>query len=353
MQILLYGETKIIGSGAWCYAKSFISAGYDLIEFSNDAFLMRYYSNIFWKIFRYVNRKRFLERHRTFHVNELLELVQKKKPDIIIVLKGLYLSKEDIEKMKKHSAFVVNINHDDFFSLNTNNRSNLQFKAIGAYDYIFVTREVNVAEIYPLNKNVEFFPFSYHPEIHFRHELSADDKKKYDVDILFIGTYEKQRATLLELVAQKTNYSMAIYGGSWHLLPKNSILHKYIKSYKGLMTHEMAKAIQCAKISLGFLRKANRDTYTQRTFEIPSSGGVLLAERTNFHQTFFEEGVEAAFFDPDNHDELLQKIDFLMKNVIVREQIRESGFRKVINSSYTYNDRIAQIIRAYKDKQKS
>ena len=56
----------------------------------------------------------------------------------------------------------------------------------------------------------------------------------------------------------------------------------------------MARALGGSKLSLGFLRKKNRDLYTVRTFEIPACNGVLLAERTRAHEAIYKGGVEAA-----------------------------------------------------------
>lgn len=343
MKILLYGETKTIASGAWCYAAAIKELGYDLLSYENDTCIEQYNTSVPWKIIRRLNGRKVLGLHRKKHVNGLLQAAALHKPDIIIILKGLLLGPADIAALKMHAPFVVVINHDDYFSKSINSISKLQFDAIPQYDFVFVTKEVNVQEISKYNPAVEFFPFAYYPVIHKRYVLSEEDKKKYETDLLFIGTYEQERVALMEYLVSKTNYKLSMYGGNWQLLPASSNLQKCNIHHREIIMEDMAKAIHGAKITLGFLRKSNRDTYTQRSFEIPACGGVFLAERTSFHQKLYVEAVEAVFFDVTKPEELLEKVNYLMEHAAVREAIREAGYQKVISSGYTYENRIKQI----------
>jgi glycosyltransferase involved in cell wall biosynthesis len=347
MKVLLYGETSNQGSGAWCYARTITEMGYELIEYSDSAYLEKYGVSLFWKALRRLNKRRLLEADRKKHINGLFAIAEKEKPDFIIILKGLHFSKADIENLKLHSPFVVNINHDDFFSFNINNRSVLQFEAIEAYDYIFTTREVNVTEIFPINKYVEFFPFAYYPGIHKKYVLNAEENEFYASEVLFIGTYEKERASFLEKLVTDDQFDLAIYGKGWNKLGTRSPLRKYLKSDHGLWMGEMAKAIGASKITLGFLRKENRDEYTQRSFEIPACGGLLLAEDTPFHRKLYLADKEAVFFDPAKPESLKEKIIWLLDDEERREKIKNAGIHKLQQGNFTYHDRINQLLEKY------
>jgi spore maturation protein CgeB len=107
---------------------------------------------------------------------------------------------------------------------------------------------------------------------------------------------------------------------------------------------DQCKAIGGAKIALAFLRKLNRDDYTQRTFEIPACGGLLLAERTARHASFYREGIEAEFFDPSKPDELVRKVRELLADGERRRAIREAGRRALERGHHTYSDRLIRVL---------
>ncbi len=349
MKIILYGDTDIEGTGAWCYAEAIKSQGHELFVYKNDCFLEMYSRSLFWKILRKLNHRSVLKIHRQEHFTGLLTMAETTLPDMIIILKGIHIGKEDIRTLKNFARFVVNINHDDFFSHNKNIISRRQFAALPYYDHIFTTRQVNVGEIKPYNSHVEFFMFAYYPGIHTVPLMTEGEKTKYSTDVLFIGTYEKHRAKMLEKLMASCRFNLAIYGIGWHRLATSSIIRKYVKSHSGIWMHEMAKAIAAAKITVGFLRKENRDEYTQRSLEIPACGGLLLAERSGFHQHLFNEDKEAVFFDADNVDELKEKIGYLLANQNTANQIRASGHKKITNGNFTYADRIHQLIERYNE----
>ena len=71
---------------------------------------------------------------------------------------------------------------------------------------------------------------------------------------------------------------------------------------------DYARALTASRIGVGFLRQVCPDQHTTRTFEIPACGSLLLADRSEEHCSFFEEGVEAEFFGSE--EELVDKARF-------------------------------------------
>jgi spore maturation protein CgeB len=113
---------------------------------------------------------------------------------------------------------------------------------------------------------------------------------------------------------------------------------------------DLPKALGGAKIALGFLRKENRDEFTQRSFEIPACGAFLLAERSPFHQSLFREGFEAEFFSPEDPGELCEKVERYLVNDVKRESIRNAGRAAVLSGRHTYRDRLEQLVRTFHNR---
>ena len=342
MKILLYGECSVAGSGAWCYAETLREMGHQVIEFSDQEGLQHYQHNLPARIFRRITH-RALERDRQRHINALLQVSRRERPSTVIILKGLNIGPRDVCALKDLGAWVCLVNHDDFFSQNRCNWSELQRSAIPEYDYVFATREVNVAEICSLNPRVEFFPFAYYPRIHRPKAIPDVERDTWGVDVVFVGTWESQRCRQLEELVRRVPAKYAIWGTQWEKLGWNSPLHRFVHR-RPIVLDDMAKALGGAKIALAFLRKENRDDYTQRTFEIPACGGVLLAERTGRHKQFYREGVEAEFFDAESDDELAAKVTLLLRDDTHRERLRLAGRTALLKQRHTYADRLSRLL---------
>ncbi len=344
MRLLVYGDASP-ASGGWCYAETLRDMGHEVLRFPDDRTLEHYRSSLPRRFYRKLFRK-IWESDRRRHLHLLQEEVRRFRPEIIIILKGLHLTATDVHLLRRAGHWVCNVNHDDFFSANRNNWSPIQRQAIPAYDFIFTTREVNVEEVRPFNPNVEFFPFACYPRIHKPEPIPSQECQLWNVDAVFVGTYESPRAKLLEQLVQTVPAKYAVHGAQWHRLKPGSALRQYL-GLPDLRFERLARALGGAKLALGFLRKENRDDYTQRTFEIPACNGLLLAERTARHARYYREGIEAEFFDPGSPEELCQKVTDLLKASERRERIRQAGHEAVLRGRHTYRDRLERLLEVY------
>lgn len=342
MKVLLYGDAADAGSGAWCYAETLREMGHTVVNLPESMGLERYSRSLPLRLIRKVLGGP-LPHHRVRHGDMLVRRVLAERPEVVLILKGLNVSRADVEAMRAAGAFVAIINHDDFFSANPTNWSRVQRAAIPAYDHVFTTRMVNVGEVRPLNPQVEFLAFAYYPRIHRPVPIDEREVAIWKSDVVFVGTYERDRARQLEEVVSRLPAQYAVWGNGWEALARRSPLRPFVR-FRAVYLDELAKAIGGSKIALAFLRKANRDDYTQRTFEIPACGGLLLAERTAQHLAYYREGEEAEFFDAASTAELVAKLELLLGDPIRREAMRQAGARRLAAGGHTYRDRLEQVL---------
>lgn len=260
------------------------------------------------------------------------------KPEIILVIKGAWLSPDTIQQIRaSYTPILVNYATDDPFNSDVSTPDIVQ--AISLYDFYITTKQRTISDItLARGKNVVFIPFGYEPSLHFPETpSSAYEIFKFSSEVCFIGAADKDRINLFSKMLSKSQAKLCLYGGFWDRH------HKFRQVYRGMaLGRDYRLATSAAKISLGLVRHTNRDGHSMRTFEIPACGGFLLAERTEEHLALFEENKEAAFFSSD--EELFDKINFYLANDRSREKIRQAGIKRIRTSAYTYTDRLREIL---------
>jgi spore maturation protein CgeB len=270
--------------------------------------------------------------------NRILKKLDEKNYDIIMIWKGNRIYPWTLKKIKINFPNIKLLSWSGDNMTKWHNKSLFYHFGINNYDVIF---SVNI----PDYKNIE--KICTKPVYYFNkradkrtHKPLNKERKEFKYDVLFIGSYEKERFKTLTYLA-KNGIKIDIFGNMWNKCKEK--IHPNLKvHYKELVGKDYVEAISFSKISLGFLRKINNDTQTSRTFEIPACGGFMLMERTDEHLKLFIEGKEAEFFNSD--DELLKKVEYYLVNYIERERISSSGLKKVEKSGYYFENLVDEIM---------
>ncbi len=300
---------------------------------SSKRYLISFVEKVFFKLKFPLDFEKFNKR--------VLEEVESFRPEIVFIIKGNLIKPKTLEKIKKIDAAIklISWSLDDMYA--RHNRSIYYKRGLHLYDYIFTTKFYNLKELKEFNaKNIQFLYQAYSKKYH--KPYSGCSNSNFKSDVLFIGTAEKERIDSLNYLAEH-GVNIAVFGGAWDkidrsLLNNNLHIHEF-----DLIGDDYAEALSCAKISLCFLRKINRDTHTSRSVEIPACKGFMIAERTEEHLKLFTENKEAVYFD--NNEELLKKVKYYLKNAFERERIRDNGYIRCIESDYSYDDRVKEIIK--------
>lgn len=251
--------------------------------------------------------------------------------DVIFIVKGIEIFPNTLKLLKRNypDKVIIHWSLDDMTSWKI--QSIYSYLNIKYCDIIYSTKSYNLEKLSTIShKRVRLTTQGYSNDIH----KSTDKSKNKIYDLLFIGRYEKERFNSLLRLALE-GFRIDVFGPNWPSFTKKSHENLCIH-FKSLNGMQYSEAISNSKICLGFLAKYNKDQYTSRSLEIPACNGFLLAERTEEHQKLFKEGVEAEFFSSD--EELTEKVRYFIWNDIERELIISRGYKRCVDSGYSYDD---------------
>lgn len=292
----------------------------------------------------------------------VLDAARDFRPQMIWAEKQEYLHVETLDALRALGARLVHFTPDPYFSLDWK-RTPLMDQAMGAFDVLVYCKAYEQAQYAALGKPLVYIPLGYCDEVH--RPLPSDDPR-WTGEVGFLGGWEPRRERLLHAVAA-TGADLKIWGGAWDFLHDGRwTLRRQIilgqlagddrfrihrdpliaEAHRGgeVYADDYARALTGAKIGLGFLRIVCDDQHTTRTFEIPACGSMLLADRTDEHQAFFEEGKEAEFFS--NEEELLEKLGFYLAHEDVRARLAAAGLARCVSGRYAYIHRMSDALEA-------
>jgi hypothetical protein len=257
-------------------------------------------------------------------------------------------------------AVLVHFTPDPYFSLSWK-RTPLMDEAMRAFDFLIYCKAYERADYQALGKPLVYMPLGYCDEVH---RPLPSLSSKWACSVGFVGGWEPRREQLLHAVAA-TGAHVKIWGGYWDFLKdgrwtlRRLIILKQLAGKDRFAFHrdptlipalqgnevygdDYARALSGSRIGLGFVRKVCPDQHTTRTFEIPACGSMLLADRTDEHLEFFEEGKEADYFGSE--EELVDKVRFYTSHEDTRASIAAAGRRRCIDSHYAYVHRMSEVL---------
>jgi spore maturation protein CgeB len=292
----------------------------------------------------------------------VLRAAQEFRPDLIWGEKQEFLRAETIATLRGLGARLVHFTPDPYFSLPWK-RTRLMDRAMGEFDVLVFCKRYEEAQYSAVGKPLIYMPLGYCDEVH--RPLASDDPA-WPCDVGFLGGWEPRRESLLHDVAE-AGVELKIWGGYWDFLDdgrwtlrrrlilaqlagaESFTIHRdplIAKAHQGgeVYADDYARALSGARIGLGLLRQVVPDQHTTRTFEIPACGSFLLADRTEEHQGFFEEGKEAEYFSTPG--ELVDKVRFYSANDAARAKVAKAGLDRCVSARYAYIHRLRTALEA-------
>jgi hypothetical protein len=268
---------------------------------------------------------------------DLVKVASAVSPQIIYVDTASYLWPSTVRHLRCTGALLTHYTSEHFGHMPHFYRH--FSKVVPLYDVHLVTHPESITYLRQRGAlNVVRVEFGYDESYHRPPRPTALDHARFGADAVFVGHWEPNTERMISAL-RAAGVQVRVWGSGWRKfsrLPDRRTIER-------IGREEYVKAIANAKISLCFLSKWNRANYSAgRTFEIPAIGGFLLAERTDDHRRYYEEGKEAEFFASE--EELIDKARLYLANPEQRQAVARAGHLRCVTSGYRHQDRCRAII---------
>lgn len=274
-------------------------------------------------------KRRAFSRFYAMEIQEkFCKVVRDKRPDYIIIAKGLHLNQASLRRIKDCGAILVNWNPDDFFNLKNSNESLIS--SIPLYDLIISSREHLFSKYREHGaRHLLYLDWYYVQELHFDRGLSKT------IPASFVGSWSPSREDFIG----RLNMPFKIWGGGWEKSSRE-FRKRHDVQPKILSQPEMSAVFNSSHYNLNLLTHENSDHSNLRFFEVPASGGLLLTERSECASRYLSDGKECLMFSSaDEVNRLLSD-----KQELDLDAIARAGRLRIINGMNSFTDRVDELL---------
>lgn len=271
---------------------------------------------------------------------ELIQAVEKRRPDIVWFHKPIYFTRETLLELKSLGARLVCYNMDNPFGPR-NDPGWFQFKKVyPLFDLHCVFRNSDVARYSAWNLPfVKLIP-SYEPSLHFPPPAEWSDLNR-DRQVSFIGSPYEERPTFLRALAEKHQLPLAIAGPRWEGIYPSRFAREHLTGGM-LMDEEYTDGLWRSRVNLAFITRLNEDDVAHKTFEIAACGQFLLACRSEEHLAVLAEDSEAAYFS--TLEECASKARFYLDRPALREAFGQRARERAVRSGYDNDTQLGKVL---------
>ena len=263
-----------------------------------------------------------------------------KEPKFVLVTGIFPLSDDVFNTCLKINCKIANYLTD--YPWNPHHFSKKFVSNLLKYDLVVSTKTEILSELKNYGvKNVKFLPFAYDPFLFYQPESpNLSEVGSFSTDVCFIGMGDVERIPFLEAISSLVDFNLKklkIYGPHWDRISVNGW-----QRFSSIQGEDLRMAIYCSKITLGIVRKRNRDQSTMRTFEIAACGGCGIYEDTSEHREILLGYPDYGFFS--SPQDLGEKCKWLLENPVELEQMRQTGIKLIVKEDNTYAARLKKIL---------
>ena len=280
-------------------------------------------------------------------MNEKLVVdVGRLKPDMLLVLKGLDISRQALLKLKGITTTVCWIFDVTIDGVPVEEHIEYLDK-IKLYDYFFTISRGSVKKLRDKGVNAYWLPEACFPQEHGRHELNFYQEGKYGADISFLGTVgfknmHTNRIPMLQRVIKEFPHKdIKIYGG---ILNEKDIPKEIMKRHTKFNMINMFHSFVCqsSKIVIGMCGWPEVElSQSARVYRTLNCGAFYLTNYiTNYEKMFnIDESGTPHFVVYRDLDDLVAKIKKYLPLEGRRKDIGKKGM-EIVMKEHTFKQRL-------------
>lgn len=284
---------------------------------------------------------------------DLVREARRVQPDVLFVYRGTHVTASALREIRSASprTYLVGYNNDDAFAEAQARWPWRHFiAAVPEYDRVYAYRTRNIDDLRRAGARSTglLLPW-YVPSIHYRRELTSEERRMFGCDVVFVGHYEPDgRLECLAALAD-AGVRLKIFGPDrgyrghdWNQpLQSHASLRQFVPTSE-VWNDDYAKALSGARIALCFFSKRNRDVYTRRCFEIPATGALLMSEYSPELAAMFRPGAEADYFT--SPADLVDRVQRYLRDEPARARVAESGCLRAAADGHDVDSRMRVLI---------
>ena len=266
---------------------------------------------------------------------KLLTLARETKPDIALIAGGHRISKETVKALRARGILTV------LWTIDAPIHFEPILEAASSYDHIFCqgTEAVEILQRAGI-KNVNWLPMACSPRYHRPISITSEEKKLFENDIVFIGSYYPNR---WETLRRLSGHNMAVWGPGWSKVSKNGVPNRVIHDEK-LNYNRWVKIYSAAKIVLIIHfqdRKVPCFQASPKVFETLACGCFALVDCQKDVFSIFKNEVHLVGYS--DFRELREKIRYYLDHPDERRRIAAQGRKEVLNL-HTFEHRVKELL---------
>jgi hypothetical protein len=276
---------------------------------------------------------------------ELLLQAKRLRPEFLLVFKGRFITPGTITALRKLGVRCYNFYPDVSFRAHGPHLP----KVLPEYDWIFTTKSFGLADMREQLgvTRASLMLFAFDPDLHRPMNLSDQDRRIFECDVSYIGTWSPKKEELLaEIVRRRPDVNLRIWGEQWWKATTGKQLLQRAIGGREVMGAEFVKAICSSAINLSIMSEkrvgaSNGDQVATRTFSVPACGAFVIHDRTDEVLQLFKEDHEIVCYS--DMDDLIRKIDTYLANPAERRAIAGRG-QAVVRARHSWDNRVREVL---------